>query len=197
MPLSKDEKKKIKSDRLRLSVADVAKEMIMQDGIESATVREVADRAGYSIGTIYNHFDNLDEVLWLAREAMIMDMHKELSLSQNLANVDDLIASFNSYIDFYISNPYIFKFFFFHHLDGSVKPKANVMEGAEIADEMAKTIEFISSYSKCSQEEAMLTYKSIIYMIHGMLVLIISGNDGLTKQTIESELVEMINRMMK
>ncbi len=44
---------------------DATNEIIENEGIESVTIRKVANLAGYNSATIYNYFENLDHLIFL------------------------------------------------------------------------------------------------------------------------------------
>ena len=58
--------------QLRELILDAAQEIIEAHGLAGLSAREIARRIGYSPGTIYNMFDNLDDVV-LNVEARVLD----------------------------------------------------------------------------------------------------------------------------
>ncbi len=42
---------------------DAARKIVEQEGLRGLTARRVARDIGYTIGTIYNHFENLDDLI--------------------------------------------------------------------------------------------------------------------------------------
>lgn len=67
---------------LRELIIQAATEIVEQRGLEGLSAREVAKRIGYSPGTIYNVFENLDDLL-LTIEARLLDQ-----LAARLASTD-------------------------------------------------------------------------------------------------------------
>lgn len=59
-------------DQLRQLILDAAQAIIESNGLAGLSAREIARRIGYSPGTIYNMFENLDDVV-LHVEARILD----------------------------------------------------------------------------------------------------------------------------
>ena len=58
--------------QLRVLILDAAQEIIEAQGLAGLSAREIARRVGYSPGTIYNMFQNLDDVV-LNVEARVLD----------------------------------------------------------------------------------------------------------------------------
>jgi AcrR family transcriptional regulator len=69
-------------EELREFIIQAATEIVEQDGLEGLSAREIAKRIGYSPGTLYNVFENLDDLL-LTIEARLLDR-----LADQLAKTD-------------------------------------------------------------------------------------------------------------
>lgn len=52
---------------------DAAREIIEDEGIKGITIRKVADKAGFNSATLYNYFENLDHLVFLAAMRYIKD----------------------------------------------------------------------------------------------------------------------------
>ena len=48
---------------LRAMIIDAAERLVAQGGTAAANAREIAAAIGYTPGTIYNHFANLDDLI--------------------------------------------------------------------------------------------------------------------------------------
>jgi AcrR family transcriptional regulator len=72
--------------QLRALVLDAAQEIIEAQGLGGLSAREIARRIGYSPGTIYNIFANLDDVV-LNVEARVLDaLERRLGEAQQPSN---------------------------------------------------------------------------------------------------------------
>ena len=69
-------------DELRELIIAATTEIVEQDGLEGLSAREIAKRVGYSPGTLYNVFENLDDLLFII-EARLLD-----ELAGRLADTD-------------------------------------------------------------------------------------------------------------
>ncbi|GAB3485915.1 TetR/AcrR family transcriptional regulator [Amycolatopsis cihanbeyliensis] len=63
--------KLVDHDQRRAELARVVWEVISRDGIEGATVRKIAERAGVSVGGLRHYFDSQRGLLLFAAKAMI------------------------------------------------------------------------------------------------------------------------------
>ena len=59
-------KNKIKKNRILKFFIDATSEIMERDGIDGITIRKIAEVSGYNSATIYNYFENLDHLVFLA-----------------------------------------------------------------------------------------------------------------------------------
>lgn len=178
-----------KRDRVSKLFIDIAKEMILKDGIQSVSVRKIADEAGYSYATIYNYFDDLSALLWAVKKDMIQDLIEWMK-DINISDLDGIKNVFHRYIEYYITYPNVFKFFYFYTLDVSIDEIENEFNFNQlwnstfsvIMDEYQLTIKDIEVISKC-----------LIYSIHGILTLHFSQNGSTNIHSICSEIDQIID----
>ena len=102
--------------QLRELILDAAQEIIDAQGLTGLSAREIARRIGYSPGTIYNMFDNLDDVV-LHVEARVLD-----ALDQRLADIQQGAAEgrvariAHAYLAFTQEKPRLWNLLFEHHM---------------------------------------------------------------------------------
>lgn len=115
----KQKRLQLKQQRIMNYFIEAAEEIIKKDGIDSLTIRSVSDLAGYTSATLYNYFDNLSHLIFLA------NMHYLEEYNNNLVNC---VSSCNNSIEVYMSvckcfslhaysRPEIFELLFFSHGD--------------------------------------------------------------------------------
>ena len=66
-------------DRLRASTLMVAQRIVATEGLPALQARRVAQEAGCSVGTIYNLYDGLDELIISVNAATLEDLGKKLA----------------------------------------------------------------------------------------------------------------------
>jgi len=187
-----------KSERVKLHFAETAKNMILNTGIESVSVRKVAREAGYSFATIYNHFESLDELLWYTRNIMILDIanHIKKNNREKVEDIGGIKKIFRTYVDYFVNNPNVYRFFYFHHLDKNKKIYPSVTEGDEFNSQIVNTFEFLMKSKKYSQEDISKIMKTLIYSIHGLLTLYISDNDDLKLEDVYRDVDDIITLLL-
>ncbi len=108
--------------QLRELILDAAQEIIDAQGLAGLSAREIARRIGYSPGTIYNMFANLDDVV-LNVEARVLD-----ALDKRLADIQpaggdpngQVIRIAHAYLAFTQEKPRLWNLLFEHHMPAGV-----------------------------------------------------------------------------
>ena len=104
-------------EELRDLILKAATELIEQGGLAALSAREVARAIGYSPGTLYNVFENLDDVV-LTIEARLLDqLSARLAEATAGAEPRDRIGRIaHAYLRFTHQNPKLWNLLFEHHL---------------------------------------------------------------------------------
>lgn len=193
------DKKEKKVKRIQNYFAETAMKMIKNGGIQSVSVRKVADEAGYSLGTIYNHYKNLDEMLWITRNMLIMEIAEfiERNSKDTIESVDDVVGVFKSYMDYYVLNPTVYEFLYFHKLDKGDKKSLALHEQPGFQDRFTPLVGYLMMTSGRTPEVVMNLIMSVIYIVQGLLTLYISGNDDMSKEQLYDQLELSIKLVLK
>ena len=103
--------------QLRELILDAAQDIIQVQGLAGLSAREIARRIEYSPGTIYNMFENLDDVV-LHVEARVLDaLDKRLSaLLQEGSAAGKVGRLAQGYLAFTHENPRLWNLLFEHHM---------------------------------------------------------------------------------
>jgi AcrR family transcriptional regulator len=64
------DRKQAKQERTKRYFLDAAKEIIREEGIAALTTKRIGERASYSYASIYNYFENFNELCCLCLEEM-------------------------------------------------------------------------------------------------------------------------------
>lgn len=111
----REKKKKLQRQRMLKYFIEAAAEIIKEEGMDAITIRKVADKAGYNSATIYNYFENLDHLIFLASLQFITPYTKSLgnyiSLDKNA--LDKNFAVWRSFFLHSFFSPKIYHAIFF------------------------------------------------------------------------------------
>jgi len=189
----------MKSERVRRIFAETAREMIMTEGIESVSVRKIAEKAGYTQGTVYNHFASMDEILWYARSLMIEDLGAWMMQNTPfpVSDAAGLKGVFLSYLDYFIDRPRVYRFFYFHALDRNAKTKESPADAPGFAQQVMGTFDFITKSGRYSAAEIKIIADIMIFSIQGMLTLLVSGNDGTSADSVRKLVSDTLDFLLR
>ena len=175
------ENQKRKRNRIKMFFLEAAKEMIVSQGVESVSVRKIADAAGYSYPTLYNYYNDLNALLQETKVLMILDMVNLLKqeMKVSITGPADLKAALKAYIQYYLNHPNVFKFFYLFPLK---TPEGKAEDALMMPDFNAIWHEAFQAFvqsGKLAQKDIEAAAKTMIYAIHGMLMLSFSNNGDL------------------
>lgn len=104
-------------DVLRQLIIEACEGIIVRDGLAGLSAREIAKHVGYSPGTIYNVFDNLDDLI-LQVEARVLDEldQRLVSLPTDGTADDRVMRLARTYLAFTTERPRLWNLLFEHHL---------------------------------------------------------------------------------
>ena len=74
----KIERERIKQQRIMKYFIQSTSKIIQEEGISAVTIRKVANSAGYTSATLYNYFDNLSHLIFLANMTYLEDYNNKL-----------------------------------------------------------------------------------------------------------------------
>jgi AcrR family transcriptional regulator len=103
--------------QLRELILDAAQAIIEAQGLAGLSAREIARRISYSPGTIYNMFDNLDDVV-LNVEARVLDaLDQRLATDLQNGDANERLGRLaHAYLAFTHEKPRLWNLLFEHHM---------------------------------------------------------------------------------
>ncbi len=142
----REERRLLHQELSRTQLLDAAEEIFGQKGFHDTTLKEIADRADFSVGSVYSFFQNKDDLyvnVWLRRGAEFLPGFEE-----SVASVKDGLEAIAKIVDFEVA--FLRARPSFSHLylrtTGSLVPTSNeatsekVLENAETVLQMQAEI---------------------------------------------------------
>ncbi len=208
-----------KKERTRQEILQVAKALIREKGPDALTVRLLAEKTGYAHTNLYYYFSDFNTFLWILRLEMIDDMIAALTDASSQPNavesaepnptrattvspstesadpadpLEALVEDFLAYGSYFLDNPNVFRFFYFH--------ASNPPEGLDVNTALNGKFQGIwqRSFSRMVQEGVMkqealaLAAKTIIHAVQGMLLLRLSSFGSVNREDMRNELMSLI-----
>jgi AcrR family transcriptional regulator len=106
--------REIQEKRIKNYFVEATREILKGEGLQAVSVRNVADRAGYSYATLYNYFKDINELIFVC----VSDFQKECKTfvagqsSKKTKGTEKLKASVLAYIHYFVEYPGIFDLFY-------------------------------------------------------------------------------------
>lgn len=189
------DKKAMKSNRVKSYFLQSAKDIVVNEGAESITVRKIADAAGYSYGTIYHYFADLNELLFEVKQIMIVDVMGVMNQhpEKERYSIEDIKMQNHMFVDYFIENPNIYNFFYSYQI---ISTGESVFDNVDIGEANWNTYKGFVEDGTLKKEDVPTVSKTMIYLIYGMLTLYFSSN-GLTKEKLNEDLDMMVDYILK
>lgn len=186
-------------ERTKRAIMAAAKTIVQQAGHDAVTVRNVAEMTGYAYTNLYYYFRDLESLLWSLRLEMIEDMMRKLQASspQNADPVEEVIDTFSSFANYFLDNPNIFRFFYFHAFiqpDGDNRYQA--LE-RRLQGTWQTTFSRLIQNGVVPAKDLEIVAKTIIYAIQGLIMLNLSSGSVAKRETIERDLSEIIRHLFQ
>lgn len=108
------ERKEIQEARMRNYFIQATKEILKGEGIKSVSVRNIAERAGYSFATMYNYFRDVKDLIFLC----VQDFQDEgaafieQEIKKSKRGPDRINAISWAYMKYFVQYPGIFELFY-------------------------------------------------------------------------------------
>ena len=162
--------KDVQEQRVRGYFIQATNEILRGEGISNLSVRNVAEKAGYSYATLYNYFKDINELLSVCIIDFIEES-KEFIIGETkdiTQGKDRLEAIIKSYVKFFIQYPGIFELFYITPLKNSDSAKEIISFLEEMCNE---DWTYIIEHGDYSKEAIEINKESVKYLITGLLVL--------------------------
>ena len=110
-----------KRDELREMALTAAEEIVAEEGELGLTTRKVAARIGYSVGTLYVIFQNLDDLKLAVNARHLAGLGRQLGEVRSAVKepADRLRKMAHIYLDFALAEPNLWRLMFEHQLPGA------------------------------------------------------------------------------
>lgn len=191
--------KEIQKERIKQYFIDAAKDIIKEEGVDAVSVRKVADLAGYSYGTIYNYFSDLNHLLWYAGLGFIQEMMSiyENKNINNVENPEDFRRIYIKYLEYYMENPNIFQLFFCHQLGNLPEDLKDQITNGDLMNTVISGLNQLAMKGLIDKVDIPNICSIVINSLHGILLMYFSNKNQITKEEVYSNLNGIIDYIFK
>jgi AcrR family transcriptional regulator len=175
------ERKAREKEDLKRQILDAARELFVREGYESVSMRKIADRIEYSPATIYNYFQDKDEILDCLCEETFLRLHMDkLAALQDIKGdaVDALKKGMETYIRFGLDHPehYIVTFMLraAPYQSPHSRETRKAKTGQQCFDDMRSVVRRCMEEGKIGRGDVEETSQALWAGIHGLTALLIT-----------------------
>ena len=160
---------KLKEERTKGYFIEATKEILKGEGSKALSVRNIAERAGYSYATLYNYFKDQTELISLS----LLDFKDECrdAINQNIRKSNpgktEIKAIVIGYINYFVQYPGVFDLFYIEKL---ASKKVNDQVAVFLDSLCDEDWKFLVSNVTYSREEVEAKRKTLNNAVIGLLV---------------------------
>lgn len=173
--MSVKERKKRQQTEMREAILSAALKLFSDEGLENMTMRKIAERIEYSVGTLYLYFKDKDEIFFELHTRGFSEFYKrQLSVQDIKDPVERLTEHGIAYIQFAIDNPEYYDLMFISRAPAKIIKKNKDWEcGVRTYDLLKQNIMQAKESGKFKNVDLEVAAFSLWAFVHGIASLYI------------------------
>jgi AcrR family transcriptional regulator len=183
---------------------DAVLAIVAQDGHEALTVRRLAEYTGLSFPTLYHHFTDLKDLMFAARQKQVQLLFSELQ-PQHAAPKDKLRGrpglkeQLRAYVSYFLEHPHLFRFLFTVPFQRPAQASSDQPPADELPDftqVWQQAFQDLVVEGTVAADDVGRLALTLIYCMHGLILLVLAGADGLTQEQALLELDATVDHLL-
>ena len=165
--------KEIQEQRMRGYFIQATKEILRGEGLRSLSVRNIADKAGYSYATLYNYFKDLKELIF----ECVVDFQEECEecvkneTEKSPRGIKKIKAISKSYMKYFVQYPGIFELFFLENISDIKSKQPTIKIITSFLDKLClEEWNYCEAKNEFTKDEIDIIKAELNYVITGMLL---------------------------
>jgi AcrR family transcriptional regulator len=194
-----ENKQTARKEDLKARLIDAAEAQIVAHGLSELKARDVTEKAGCALGTLYTGFEDLDELVLHVNARTLARLGAALreAVPDDGAPGDHLMALASGYVDFALQNLMLWKALFNHRL-----PEGEEMPDWYRHDHEVLIREIVAPLAQLRPDLApdmlMLRSKTLFAAVHGVVHLALQGRFvGAPRDQLKSEVLALVATMVR
>jgi AcrR family transcriptional regulator len=174
-------------ENLSRAILDAAAALFLEYGYEGLSMRQIAERIGYSATTIYRYYEDKDELLFAIVREGFQRFGRQLARAAQSSQDprERLDALGHAYIEFGIKNPVFYRMMFMQRSDFLFESRAERKEPMiDSFGVLRQAVEEAMQAGVLRQGDPETTGTVIWAVVHGITSLAIAGSQRFTKKQI-------------
>lgn len=166
--------KELQKDRMVGYFIQATKELLMGEGLANATVRNIAEKAGYSNAVLYNYFKDVKELIFLCCQDFMQQCREfiEDQVPSELTGIAKLKSIMRAYTMYFVQYPVVFEIFYIEKISGLGRKQDTISEITSFLNDLLEPTWQDIIDLKIYDVQQIETIKPTLYSaISGMLLL--------------------------
>jgi AcrR family transcriptional regulator len=162
-------------------IIDAGHQLLAETGYANFSAREVAKRIGYSVGTLYNVFGSLDDMMFAINSRTFVEWAASIALRLENAAEDRIAVLVDSYFDFATANRNLWMAIYDHRLPpGEPFPDRYAQRRRVLTAIVEREIERVLPPARADRAQPLT--RSLLATVHGHCVFALNGTFALLEE---------------
>ena len=191
--------KEIQEQRMKTYFIEATKEILKGEGLKNISVRNIAERAGYSYATLYNYFKDVRDLIF----ECVIDFQEECQAfvvsetEKTKPGIEKLKSISKAYVKYFIQYPGTFELFFLEKTNDVASKQPTLKLISNFLDRLSNNDwEYCINTKVLSAEDAEVKKNTLNFMLVGMLLFYINRRQPETYKEFSDELENQINSIL-
>ena len=180
--------KEIQEQRMKNYFIQATKEILKGEGLRAVSVRNVADKAGYSYATLYNYFKDIKDLIF----ECVKDFQEEgeefvtAEVRTSTHGMEKIKSITKAYMKYFIQYPGIFELFYIEKTINLVNKQPTIDLINTFLDRLCtEEWEYLIKNKILKKKDADIIKSKLRYLVPGILLLYLTrGNPATYKEFI-------------
>ena len=152
--------------------------LVAETGYAGFSAREVAKRIGYSVGTLYNVFESLDDLMLAINSRTFVEWAASIAARLESAGEDRIAVLVDSYFDFATTNSNLWMAIYDHRLPAGIPfPERYAQRRRGLTMIVEQEIAHVLPPARADRAPALA--RSLLATVHGHCVFALNGTFAL------------------
>lgn len=191
--------KEIQEQRMKGYFIQATKEILKGEGLRNISVRNIAERAGYSYATLYNYFKDVRELIF----ECVIDFQEECQafviseVEKSQPGLEKIKAIAKAYVKYFIQYPGTFELFFLEKTNDVASKQPTLKLISNFLDRLSSNDwDYCINTKVLGAEDAKIRKNTLNFMVIGMLLFYINRRQPETYKEFSEELENQINSIL-
>ncbi len=192
--------KEIQEQRIKGYFIEATKEILKGEGLKSLSVRNIAERAGYSYATLYNYFKDVKDLIF----ECVVDFHEECEefvkteTKKSQSGPGKIKAIAKAYVKYFIQYPGIFELFLLEKTTELANKQPTIKLIYSFLDKLSEDEwKYCIKTKIVSAAEASVMKDTVHYAVIGMLLFYINRREPGTYKEFSEKIETQLNYILE